>query len=334
MSKRYLTILQYIFFFSLGVFLVWWSVKDLTNDDKSQIKEALRTARYLLFIPVLVILFLSHYIRAVRWKLLIEPLGHNPKVTNTFFAVMIGYLTNLAFPRLGEVLKCTVLARYEAISADKLIGTIIIERIIDSLSLLAIFGITVALQPEIYYQLTDYFFQKSSTAETKSSGYILFLVAGSIVLLAIGIWMIFKKKTFKDLISLFRKIVFNVIKGIAVIGRLKKRISFIFLTIILWALYLLGGYIGFFAFKETSIYGLKEAFAILSAGSIGMIVTPGGIGAYALLLEKTMNILYGLQNSVALAFGWLLWIFQTGVILLGGLFSFVAMPYLNKKKTT
>ena len=146
MRRRYLTILQYIFFFALGLFLVWWSVKDLSSNDKFQIKEALRTARYLLILPVLIILFFSHYIRALRWKLLIEPLGYNPKVKNTFFAVMIGYLTNLAFPRLGEVLKCTVLAKYESIPVDKLIGTIIIERIIDAFSLLIIFAITIALQ--------------------------------------------------------------------------------------------------------------------------------------------------------------------------------------------
>ena len=331
MRRRYLTILQYIFFFALGLFLVWWSVKDLSSNDKFQIKEALRTARYLLILPVLIILFFSHYIRALRWKLLIEPLGYNPKVKNTFFAVMIGYLTNLAFPRLGEVLKCTVLAKYESIPVDKLIGTIIIERIIDAFSLLVIFAITIALQPDIYSQFSDYFFQKSTAVESRSSGIYFTIIAGSIILLVIVLWMIIKKKNWQDLVKLFRNITLNVVKGVAVIARLKKKISFIFLTIVLWTLYLLGGYIGFYAFKETSIYGLKEAFAILSAGSIGMILTPGGIGAYAILLEKTMQ-LYGLQKGVALAFGWLLWIFQTGVILLGGLFSFVAMPYFNKKK--
>ena len=331
MRRRYLTILQYIFFFALGLFLVWWSVKDLSSNDKFQIKEALRTARYLLILPVLIILFFSHYIRALRWKLLIEPLGYNPKVKNTFFAVMIGYLTNLAFPRLGEILKCTVLAKYESIPVDKLIGTIIIERIIDAFSLFIIFAITIALQPDIYSQFSDYFFQKSTAVESRSSGIYFTIIAGGIILLVIVLWMIIKKKNWQDLVKLFRNITINIVKGVAVIARLKKKISFIFLTIVLWTLYLLGGYIGFYAFKDTSIYGLKVAFAILSAGSIGMILTPGGIGAYAILLEKTMQ-LYGLQKGVALAFGWLLWIFQTGVILLGGLFSFVAMPYFNKKK--
>src|SRR5690349_1736608 len=107
MNKRLLTILQYIFFLSLGIFLVWWSLRDLSKQDVSDIKFALHRARYWLIIPVFTILFLSHLTRALRWKLLIEPLGYSPSTANAFFAVMIGYLANQAFPRLGEVLKCT-----------------------------------------------------------------------------------------------------------------------------------------------------------------------------------------------------------------------------------
>ena len=112
---------------------------------------------------------------------------------------------------------------------------------------------------------------------------------------------------------------------------LKRRWLFIFYSLALWTFYFIGGYIGFYAFQETQQYGVKEGFAILSAGSIGMIATPGGIGAYALLIEKTMQV-YGLQDGIAVAFGWILWLSQTVVVLLGGLFSFAAFPYFNKKK--
>ena len=89
---------------------------------------------------------------------------------------------------------------------------------------------------------------------------------------------------------------------------------------------------GFFALQETQNYGIKETFAVLSAGSVGVIVTPGGIGAYALLIKKTME-LYGLEEGIALAFGWILWLVQTFAVLIGGIFSFVAIPYFNKRKT-
>jgi uncharacterized protein (TIRG00374 family) len=333
MKKNLRTILQYFFFLGLGIFLVWWSIKDLTSDDKSQIRTAIQTARYWLLIPVFGILFLSHFIRAIRWKLLIEPLGYKPSTANTVFAVFIGYLANQAVPRLGEVLKCTVLARYEKIPADKLIGTIILERVIDAITLLIIFGITLAIQPDIYSRLIDVIFNSEDDGKTKKtiSSSLLLLILGGIVIISLAIWMIKNKKNFKDLGLLFKKIGKSIWQGLSAIRHLKKRWLFLFFTIGMWTLYLAGGYIGFMALKETQHYGINEAFTVLSAGSIGMIATPGGIGAYALLLQKTMMV-YGLNKGIALAFGWILWLAQTAVILMGGLISFVGMPYYNKIK--
>lgn len=331
MNKRLSTILQYLFFLGLGIFLVWWSIRELTDADKFQIKQALQKARYWLVIPVFAILFLSHYVRGMRWRLLMEPMGYMPSMTNTFFAVMIGYLANQAVPRLGEVLKCTVLARYEKIPADKLVGTIILERIIDAVTLLLIFGITLVIQPGLYSQIIDTFFTTADDKEVeKMPGWVLLLIIVGIIALLIGLWMIVKKKNLRDVGALFKKILSRIWQGISAIQHLRKRGLFIFLTLVLWSLYLVGGLLGFHALQETSHYGIKEAFTVLSAGSVGMIVTPGGIGAYAYILEKTMQ-LYGLPKGIALAFGWLLWLAQTVVILIGGLISFVAIPWYNKK---
>ncbi len=334
MSKRLRTILQYIFFLGLGIFLVWWSIKDLSANDKSEIRKAIETARYWLLVPVFIILFLSHYVRALRWKLLIQPLGYNPSTTNTVFAVFIGYLANQAVPRLGEVLKCTVLSRYEKVPADKLIGTIILERVIDAVTLLLIFGITLAIQPDIYSQLVNTIFSaedKPAESPKGISSTVVLLILAGIAGLALVAWMIKKKKGIGDLAILFKKIVKSIWEGLSAVRHLKKRWLFLFLTVTMWSLYLAGGYIGFMALKETEQYGIREAFTILSAGSIGMIATPGGIGAYALLLQKTMQV-YGLGKGIALAFGWILWLAQTAVILVGGLISFVSIPYYNKRK--
>jgi uncharacterized protein (TIRG00374 family) len=331
MNKRLRTILQYIFFLGIGIFLVWWSVKDLKAEDRDHIRLALKRARYWLIIPVFAILLLSHYIRAMRWRLLIEPLGYKPRRMNMFFAVLIGYLANQAVPRLGEVLKCTVLARYEKVPADKLIGTIILERLIDALTLLIIFAVTLAIQPGLYGQLMDTFFHSSKDKEPGGiSGTIILLIVIGVAVIGIIIWMIAKKKTINDLGVAIKRIINRILQGIAAIRHLKKRALFIFYTVILWSLYLLGGYVGFYALQETEQYGIREAFTVLSAGSVGMIATPGGIGAYAYILQQTM-MLYGLSYGIALAFGWLLWLSQTAVILLGGLISFVAIPWYNKK---
>jgi glycosyltransferase 2 family protein len=332
MNKRLRTILQYLFFLGLGIFFAWLSLKNLNKEKTDQIKAALRDAKHWLIIPVFAMLFLGHLVRALRWKLLMEPMGYRPSTSNTFFAVMIGYLTNQAVPRLGEVLKCTVLARYEKIPADKLIGTIIIERIIDALTLLIVFGITLGIQPHLYSEMMEALFNsKQNPQEKKMAGWVFGLIILGILLLIISAWMLIKKKTVKDVGALLPMIGQRILTGIRSVRQLQKRGLFLFYTVVLWSIYLFGGYIGFTALQDTQQYGIREAFTVLSAGSIGMIASPGGIGAYAYLLQQTMQM-YGLSEVIALAFGWILWMAQTAVILIGGIFSFAALPYYNKKR--
>jgi uncharacterized protein (TIRG00374 family) len=332
MKRNLATILQYFIFLGLGIFLAWWSLKDLNHDEKSQIRIALKHARYWLIVPVFTILIVSHLVRALRWKLLINSLGYNPRTSNSFFAVMIGYLTNLAVPRLGEIVKCTLLARYEKVPADKLIGTIILERIIDALTLLLIFAITFAIQPGLYADLVNAFFHSPHDPSKKRiSGFLIAAILIIVIAAGLFLWMLIKRKTINDVIALFRRVGQSVWQGVSAVQHLKKRGLFLIYTFALWSCYFLGTYLGFFALKETQQYGVKEAFAILSAGSVGVIITPGGIGAYALLIKKTME-LYGLDEGIALAFGWILWLVQTFVVLIGGIFSFAAIPYFNKRK--
>ena len=238
----------------------------------------------------------------------------------------------MAVPRLGEILKCTVLAKYEKVPADKLVGTIILERVIDALTLLLIFAITFAIQPNLYTDLINAFFHSPhEPAKKKISGFLIGAIFIAVIAIGLLLWMLIKKKTINDVVGLFKQITRSVWQGISAVQHLKKRGLFLLYTLALWSCYFLGTYLGFYAFQETRQYGVKETFALLSAGSVGVIATPGGIGAYALLVKKTME-LYGLKEGIALAFGWILWLVQTFVILLGGIFSFVAIPYFNKKR--
>jgi len=334
MKKKLFTIFQYLIFLGLGIFLAWLSLKDINREQRREIENSIAHARYWLVIPVFAVLICAHFVRAARWKLLIHSLGYRPKIQNTFFAVMIGYLTNLGVPRLGEVLKCTLLARYEKIPADKLIGTIILERLIDALTLILVIFVTMVIQPSIYTDLINAFFHHAHERhKRKIAGWIIALIIIGIIATSIFLWMIIKKKSFSDLRDFLRRIGRSVWQGISAVQHLKNRGIFLLYTASIWFLYLFAGYIGFYAFQETQAhgYGYKEAFSLLSAGSIGMTIMPGGIGAYPLLIEKTMWI-YGLEEGVSKAFGWILWIVQTGVILLGGITSFVLLPNFNRKK--
>ena len=136
--------LKFLSFFILGIVLFWLVYKD---QDINRIKSILSNEVNYFWIVVSVFLgLLSHISRSIRWNLIIEPLGHKPRLLNTFLSVMIGYLMNLALPRMGEISKCGVLSRYEKIPFTKLIGTVVLERLIDVLVLLLILLMSVSLR--------------------------------------------------------------------------------------------------------------------------------------------------------------------------------------------
>ena len=143
MRKRFLTIMQYSLFLGGGIFLVWWQLRSMTPEQKSDFIDAFRHANYWLIVPIAIMILLSHLSRSMRWKLLMEPLGYDPKLKNVFAVTMIGYFANAAIPRLGEVLKCAFLARYEHLKVDKLVGTIIIERAFDIVCYILFIGLTI-----------------------------------------------------------------------------------------------------------------------------------------------------------------------------------------------
>ena len=159
MKKTFLAALQYVFFAALAVFFVWLSVRGMDHEKWEQLKKAMDHAHYWLLVPVFSLLLLSHWLRALRWRQLMEPMGYHPSRLNAFFAVMIGYFVNLGAPRLGEVVKCTILARYEKIPAQKLVGTIVAERAFDVICLMLVFGLTFVFQFDIISSLVhDYIY--------------------------------------------------------------------------------------------------------------------------------------------------------------------------------
>src|SRR3984893_8661417 len=149
MKKIIRVLFQYLFFAALAAFFVWLSLKDMDKAKWAQLKDALDRADYWLLVPVLLLLLASHWLRALRWRQLMEPMGYRPSKINTFLGVMIGYFVNLGAPRLGEVVKCTILARYEKVPVDKLVGTIVAARAFDVICLLAVFGLTLVFQFDV-----------------------------------------------------------------------------------------------------------------------------------------------------------------------------------------
>jgi len=332
MKKKLLGLLKYVFFLGLGVFLVWWSLRKIDNNDWNDIKKSFENANYWLIIPVISTLLLSHLSRAMRWKILMEPLGYNPKLSNTYMAVLIGYMANLALPRLGEVLKCTILARYEKVPADKLIGTIVAERAFDVICLMIVIAVTVIIQVDVIGEYVSTLLAsivKSKTSSFSSGRIIIF--AGALVLLIVAIWFIFKKFAHLDLIKKIKIVLAGIWSGVISVRYLKKKKWFIFHSIFIWVMFLLSVQIGMWGLKETAGYGISEALSVLSIGSLAMIIpTPGGIGVYPIFVQQTM-LLYGLRESIGFAFGSLMWGVQFFQMLFSGFVAIILLPYLNKK---
>ncbi len=333
MKKRLFSFTKYAVFLGLGLFLVWWSFRQIPSDKWGEFKQSLSTANYWLLIPVFIILALSHLIRALRWKILMQPMGYRPRIANTFFAVMIGYLANLAIPRLGEVLKCTFLARYEKVPAEKLVGTIVAERAVDVVSLGIVFVLTMVTQSEILAEYgNELIGQLFKKGENISITALLFF-AGILIVLAITIRVWFKQFAHLKIVVLIRKIVTGVWEGLISIRRLKQKGSFILYSVLIWVLYAAGTWVGLMATEGTAHLGMGTALGALAFGSIGMIVTPGGIGAFAFFIAKVLEE-NGVPFEIGFANGTLQWFAQFLIVVLLGCISLLFLPVYNKSKSS
>lgn len=333
MKKTFLTIFQYLFFVGLGIFFVWLSIRDIHHEQWLQIKGALARARHWLIVPALLILFLAHYSRALRWKILMEPMGYAPSNFNVFAAVMIGYLVNAGVPRLGEVIKCSMLARYEKVRVDRLVGTIVMERAVDVICLLVVFACALLFQGHVISEhigarFTSFFSDPSGHTSLRKVAIAFAVLAAGLLLL----YIVLKRFGHIDAVAKIRHVLTGIGHGLSSIRQVRHKGLFVFHTIFIWTCYLAGTTVGIYALQETAHLGLGAGLTTLALGSVGMLISPGGIGAYAWIVAKLMGW-YGLEEAtIGNALGWLLWSVQTLIILIGGLACFGLLSFFNKTK--
>jgi uncharacterized protein (TIRG00374 family) len=332
MKKRLIAFIKYLFFLGIGAFLVWWSLHQIPSDKWGEFKNALRTAKFGLIAPVFLILSLSHVLRALRWRILMEPMGYKPGVANSFFAVMIGYLANLAVPRLGEVLKCTILAKYEKVPAEKLVGTIVAERAFDVISLAIVFLLAFTFQFEIVSEYgKQLFYEMFQTKGGHISSTKLLIVSAIVLAVFLSIRFWFNQFAHLKMVILFKKILTGIWEGLSSVNKLKNKSLFLFYSVSIWFLYIIGTWVGLSATVGTEHLGLPHAITALAFASIGMIVTPGGIGAYAFFMAKVLEK-SGIPFELGFANGTLQWFAQFSIVLIVGTICVLVLPVYNKRK--
>ncbi len=330
MRKKIFSILKYVLFLGIGVFLIWWQISQMTELQKVQFVDSIKNLHYIYLIPIIGMSVLSHWSRALRWKLLLGSMGYHPSTSNTFYATMTGYFANNFVPRAGEVMRCTMLNKYEKIPFSKAFGTVIVERLFDFVCYLGIILITILIQLSIVREFISEKIDAIFLQKTSGSPWIIPVI---LIILAVLVFFItkwgFRKFAQTDLIKKIKKIILGLKEGVFTIVHLKKRKMFLLHTLFIWIMYLLQVYLGFRALDITAHLGIGAALSVLSLSTLAMIISPGGIGAFPVAVQQVL-LVYQVDN---ISFGWLIWGANTLIIIILGLLSFTLLHFKNKNET-
>lgn len=331
MKKKILKAFQFSLFLALAGFFLYLAFKGI---PLKQLTEEILKADYswiLLSIGVSIIGFVS---RAYRWKLLIEPMGYNPKLGNTFYSLMFGYLANFAFPRIGEVTRCASLNRFEKIPVNKLFGTVILERVIDMLMLILLLFSVLLFKYEIFSS----FFSENvfmpileKFSFIKSIPIAVFFITG---IVGIGIlFMLYKIRErlyqLKPIVKI-KDFIKGIIEGLKSVLSMKKKGQFIFHTLLIWLMYWAMTYVVVFALESTSDLDAIDGLFLLIAGGLGMSApVQGGIGAFHWIVSSAL-LIYNIPKEDGLVFALLSHESQALLIIGLSLYSFL-MIFMKKR---
>jgi uncharacterized protein (TIRG00374 family) len=328
LNRKLKSILQYLLLILFTVLLLWLSLRGIQLGEGENKSEFLWHAweksnkTYLLLMAITVTI--SNLIRAERWRMLLRPTNNHISLGGSFLSLLIGYLVNLAVPRGGEVSRCYNLYKLEKTPVEISFGTVVVERIIDVICLVAVIAISFLVEWKKLKAFIDTLALPNSSGSFLSPWKILILLG--MVAFAIGIFLLRKNEKFKKIINGFRE-------GLLAIFQLKNKSLFIFYSFAIWALYFLMTYFVLKAFNETQHLGFSAVMTLFAIGAIAMAVPlPGGAGSYHTLVPMGLVALYNLPKADAIAFVFIFHGWQTLIMILGGVVSLVISYWIIRWK--
>ncbi len=311
---------------AFGILLFWLVYRQM---DFNEIMRIIRSGVNFGIIGIsLVFGLFANVIRGYRWNLLIKPLGAKPKVWNLVYAVLGNYVVNLVLPRLGEVWRCGIINRYEKIPFTKLLGTLIIDRLSDTISVAIIVLVAFGLN----FKYFETFFE--THAQVWNQIHLIltspWLYVG-IVLILLFFYFIFRSFGHTLFFVKIKKFLSNIWEGVKTVWYMKDKWKFLFYTLLIWVGYFCFFYICFYAFSFTEHLGFVAGLIAFALSSVAVAVpVQGGIGPWHLAVIAVL-VGYGVEKNDAAAFAFIVHGVQTVFTAIVGLFGVFALPLTNKK---
>jgi len=333
LRKTLIQILKFFGFLAVGILLLWLAFRTV---NFSKLRDDLIGADYSWILLSLLFGFIAYLSRARRWVILIKPLGHHPGFWNTFHSLMLGYLANLALPRVGEITRCVALGKKEKIPVDQLLGTVVVERTIDLFSLLTIM---VALLLTSGSSIKEYL-NKAIIIPFREKvlsvfGSVWILWALLIVLFLVTLWLLVKYKRELRRIRFFSKmfdIARGVLNGLKTILKLKNNKEFIFHTVFIWLNYALMTWVVVFSLESTSHLSFWNSIFILVIGGLAMSApVQGGMGAFHYFVSRGIAFVEEVSIEDASAYAILTHESQLILVLILGAVAFYMLYRKNRK---
>jgi len=319
---------KYGIFLIIGIALAWYASKDVDFDT---IWNAATDLHWGWVFLSMLVSYAATIARGWRWNILLAPMGYQARRSSNVHAVAFGYLMNDLIPRSGELARCAVLSRAENIPVDKLVGTVILERLVDMLTMLVIIAFATWLHADAIRHLWAEI-SNAKTASPQAPSYTLWHILGGFMLAGmVGLWIVIKFKN----IPLFAKMyhfMMGMLVGIKSIFNMKDKLAFILYTIAIWLSWILMSYFLMKALPTTVHLTFSDSLFFTVASGFGMIVpTQGGLGAYHLTSKWAFEAM-GMTGALGLTFAWISWIGKTVAEVLVGVIGFVIIDKRAKEK--